>query len=152
MSNPIGNPTSTIIGGKAKGRLIGGNLSVFAALAGSEYLPTGTTGIKWEEKILFLEEVQESPYRIDRYLTTLETAGILDRIAGFVWGTCTKCIPDQPSFSVLEVLQQHIRNCPAFSGLMFGHNGQQFTLPIGVQVEIDADAGTIQMLESALID
>jgi len=86
-------------------------------------------------------------------LTTLRTAGILDRVAGFIWGTCNGCAPSDPSrsFTLLQVLQQNI-NVIAFSGLQFGHIGDQFTFLIGIQCEMDADAGTLQMLEPALQD
>src|SRR5690606_29860943 len=84
---PRRNRTMTLRGGKARGRLLGGNLTVLSALAGSPYLPD------FDGAILFLEDVSEAPYRIDRMLTTLKLAGILDRIAGFVFGECTDCEP-----------------------------------------------------------
>src|SRR5690606_35363831 len=74
------NRTLTIAGGKARGELVGGNLTVLTALAGSPYLPD------FAGKILFLEDVSEAPYRIDRMLSTLKLMGALDRIAGLVFG------------------------------------------------------------------
>jgi muramoyltetrapeptide carboxypeptidase len=146
IRNPPAYPTWTINAGRATGKLIGGNLSVLAGIIGSEYVPTD-----WSEYVLFLEDVGEAPYRIDRMLTELQLAGILEQVAGFVWGTCTNC-DDGTSFNVSQVLQQHLQplGVPAFSGLRFGHISEQLTLPIGVRVHLDANEGTLTMLESAV--
>jgi len=143
--------TRTITPGKARGKLIGGNLSVFAAMIGSEYLLKQHT----QGAILFLEDVDEAPYRIDRMLTQLHLAGFLHDIAGFVFGICSNCVPSNKneSLSLDQVLDQKVKHLgvPAFSGAMFGHDIEaQFTLPVGIEVSIDATAGTITMLESAV--
>ncbi|MEH2160417.1 MAG: LD-carboxypeptidase [Nostoc sp.] len=133
--------------GKARGKLVGGNLSVLSAMVGSPYLPS------WNKSILFVEEVGEDVYRIDRMLTQLKTAGILNQIAGFIFGQCTNCkLGDEPSFTLMQVLQQHILplGIPAWYGSMIGHIKDKFTLPIGVEVEINAELGTIRMLEAAV--
>ncbi|WP_392532520.1 LD-carboxypeptidase [Nostoc sp. C117] len=133
--------------GKARGKLIGGNLSVLTAMVGSPYLPS------WNKSILFVEEIGEDVYRVDRMLTQLKTAGILHQIAGFIFGQCTNCsLGDEPSFTLIQVLQDHILplGIPAWYGSMIGHIKDKFTLPIGVEVEIDANMGTIQMLEAAV--
>ncbi|AFZ14329.1 peptidase U61 LD-carboxypeptidase A [Crinalium epipsammum PCC 9333] len=138
----------TITPGKARGRLIGGNLSVLTAMMGSAYLPS------WQQKILFLEEVGEDIYRVDRMLTQLKLAGILQQISGFIFGQCTNCSPgkDNQSLPLQEVLLNHIQplHIPAWYGSMIGHIKDKFTLPVGVLVEINANTGTIQMLESAV--
>jgi muramoyltetrapeptide carboxypeptidase len=148
MQNTGTIKVETISSGKARGKLIGGNLSVLAATVGSAYLPA------WENSILFVEEVGEEVYRIDRMLTQLKLAGILDRISGFVFGQCTKCEAEKPqeSLTLSQVLSDHIRplRIPAWYGSMVGHIRDKFTLPIGLQVEIDADSGTIRLLESAV--
>jgi muramoyltetrapeptide carboxypeptidase len=148
MQNTGTIKVETISSGKARGKLIGGNLSVLAATIGSAYLPA------WENSILFVEEVGEEVYRIDRMLTQLKLAGILDRISGFVFGQCTKCEAEKPqeSLTLSQVLSDHIRplRIPAWYGSMVGHIRDKFTLPIGLQVEIDADSGTIRLLESAV--
>jgi muramoyltetrapeptide carboxypeptidase len=104
--------------------------------------------------ILFVEDIQEAPYRIDRMFTQLKLAGILDRAKGVVWGTCDGCDPGEGfgSLTIPDVLDDHVRplGVPAYSGAMIGHVDRQFTLPLGVQVELDADAGTLTMLESAV--
>ncbi|MDZ7996240.1 MAG: LD-carboxypeptidase [Nostoc sp. EfeVER01] len=145
--NPSEVRVETIASGKARGKLVGGNLSVLSAMVGSPYLPS------WNKSILFVEEVGEDVYRIDRMLTQLKTAGILNQITGFIFGQCTKCsLGDEPSFTLMQVLQQHILplGIPAWYGSMIGHIKDKFTLPIGVEVEIDAELGTIRMLEAAV--
>ncbi len=139
----------TIASGTARGRLIGGNLTVLAAIAGSAYLPD------WKGAILFLEDVREDIYRVDRMLTTLKLAGILDQLAGFVFGTCDQCGPGDGGFGALtfeELWADHIAplNIPAWSGATIGHGMPQWTLPVGAGVEIDAAAGSIRMLEPAV--
>jgi muramoyltetrapeptide carboxypeptidase len=139
----------TITPGKARGRLLGGNLTVLSAIIGTPYLPD------FEGSILFLEDIDERIYRVDRMLTQLALSGILGRVRGVVFGHCTNCAPGDGGFGSLtleEVLRDHLAplGVPAFSGAMIGHIRDQFTVPIGVEAEIDAGAGTITMLESAV--
>eukprot|EP01112_Ceratiomyxa_fruticulosa_P012068 TRINITY_DN3322_c0_g2_i1.p1 TRINITY_DN3322_c0_g2~~TRINITY_DN3322_c0_g2_i1.p1 ORF type:complete len:333 (+),score=76.28 TRINITY_DN3322_c0_g2_i1:127-1125(+) len=147
---PDGNYT-TITGGKANGTLIGGNLSVFVSLVGTPYFPNPFP----KNTILFLEDVEEAPYAIDRMLTQLDQAGVLPSINGFVFGRCPTCVSGLPpnlSFTLDQVLVQKIAplNIPSFYGALFGHIEEQITLPIGVAVEIDADQGLITFLEAAV--
>ncbi|MCP2729860.1 S66 peptidase family protein [Limnofasciculus baicalensis] len=148
--NLLSTSVETITSGKVRGRLVGGNLSLVTALVGSGYLPN------WDKMILFVEEVREDVYRVDRMLTQLKLAGILDKIAGFIFGQCTKCTAgedNEPSLTLQEVLLEHIQplGIPAWYGSMIGHIPDKFTLPLGVEVEIDADLGVIRMLESAVV-
>ncbi|MBM3808470.1 MAG: LD-carboxypeptidase [Acidimicrobiia bacterium] len=142
---PRKNRTLTITGGRASGELVGGNLTVLTALAGSPYLPD------FSGKILFLEDVEEAPYRVDRMLTTLKLMGALDRIAGFIFGECTDCDPGAGygSLSLDQIFDDHIKplRVPAYRGAMIGHIREQFILPVGGRVELDADAGTFRLLE-----
>ena len=136
----------TFRGGKATGRLLGGNLSVLSALVGTPYIPDMSGAI------LFLEEVGEAEYRIDRMLTQLALSGILGKVAGVVFGQCTNCGTDGSpgiGFSLSEILENHFKplGVPAFQGALFGHIANQFSLPVGIPAEIDADAGTIRILE-----
>ncbi len=139
----------TITPGKAKGILIGGNLTVLAGIIGSEYLPY------WKNKILFLEESKEEPYSIDRMLTQLKLAGVLDNISGFVFGKCVKCDAEEPqkAFLFKEVLEQHIKplGIPAFYGAMIGHIENKYTIPIGIEAEIDAEKCVMKLLEGAVV-
>ena len=140
--------TKTITPGVARGRLLGGNLSVLTALLGSPYLPD------FRDAILFLEDVHEAPYRIDRMLTQLALAGVLKAARGVVWGTCHECEPDAGfgSLTIPDLLDDHVKplGVPAWRGALVGHIDRQFTLPIGAEVEIDATAGSIRMLTAAV--
>jgi len=158
MSNPkeigdnlaqVANRIQTIYPGKARGRLVGGNLTVLSALLGSDYVP-GCDGA-----ILFLEDIGEDIYRIDRMLTQLKLAGLLDRIAGFVFGKCTNCNPGSGfgSLTLEQLFDDHIRplGIPSWHGAMIGHIPRQFVLPEGIPAEINADEGTIRLLEPAVV-
>jgi muramoyltetrapeptide carboxypeptidase len=135
-----------INGARSRGRLLGGNLSVLSAMIGSDYVPT------FNGAILFLEDVGESVYRIDRMLTQLKLAGILDQITGFVFGKCTDCSAGSNSLSMQQLLYDHIKplGIPAFYGAMISHEEDNITLPVGVEAEIDADRQTIHVLESGV--
>lgn len=138
----------TIRPGRATGPLIGGNLSVISGIVGSPYMPD-TSGT-----ILFLEDVGESPYRIDRMLTQLKLAGVLDGLAGFVFGQCRACGPGQSygSLTLEEILRDHVQpfGVPAYAGAWIGHVEPLWTLPIGGAVAMDAIAGTLQMQAPAV--
>jgi len=145
-----GPATKMLHPGKARGRLLGGNLSVLTALVGTPYLPDFTGAI------LFLEETNEAEYRIDRMLTQLALAGILGKVAGVVFGQCTHCEnPDGGfgNFTIYEVLDRRFAQLgvPAFQGAAIGHIAGQVSMPQGCMAEIDADAGTIRLLEPAVV-
>ncbi|CAD5951091.1 putative murein peptide carboxypeptidase [Planktothrix tepida] len=149
FQNPANIRVETLYPGQAQGRLVGGNLSVLSTLVGSEYLPS------WQGKILFVEDVGEDIYRIDRMLTHLKLAGILDQISGFIFSQCTSCTPgegNEPSLTLWQVLTDLIQplEIPAWYGSMMGHIRDQFTVPLGIEVEIDTKQGTIAMLENAV--
>jgi muramoyltetrapeptide carboxypeptidase len=150
LANPPHLKVEIITPGKVKGELIGGNLSVLTAMIGSVYLPF------WQNKILFVEEVGEDIYRVDRMLTQLRLAGILEQISGFIFGQCTNCKPEKPeeSLTLSQVLTDHIQplKIPAWYGSAIGHISDIFTLPLGIEVEINAYEGTIKLLESAVIE
>jgi muramoyltetrapeptide carboxypeptidase len=150
----IANPSTlpprihTLAPGRARGRLLGGNLTVLSSMVGSPYLGG------MEGAILFLEEVREPLSEVDRMLTQLEQAGLLPRIRGLVFGDCSRCQAPKiaGSLTLDSVLLSHLRSLriPAWRGSLIGHGEAQFTVPIGVQAEIDADEGTIQLLEPAV--
>lgn len=133
-------------GGKASGRLAGGNLTLLAALMGTPY-EIDTTGA-----ILFAEDVEEAVYRVDRMLTQLALGGKFDAMAGFVFGRCTRCEEQISSFSLEDVLRDRFGNGgkPAITGLSFGHIEQKLTLPVGIRATLDADAGTLTIDEAAV--
>jgi muramoyltetrapeptide carboxypeptidase len=139
------NRTRVITGGKAQGQLIGGNLTVLTALAGTPYLPD------FQDKILFLEDIEEQPYRIDRMMSTLKLMGALDKIKGFIFGDCNRCNPGNGwgSLTLDEIFADFIKplGIPAYRGAMIGHIPKQFIVPVGAMAEMDADAGTFRLLE-----
>lgn len=150
FKNPPNLQVEIIYPGQAQGRLIGGNLSVLSALVGSEYLPN------WQDTILFVEDVGEDIYRVDRMLTHLKLAGILDQISGFIFSQCTACTKgegNEPSLTLSQVLMDRVQplGIPAWYGSMIGHIRDQFTVPLGIPVKIDTSQSSITMLENAVI-
>jgi muramoyltetrapeptide carboxypeptidase len=144
----IEHRVQTITPGRAQGRLLGGNLTVLATLIGSGFLPD------WDASVLFAEDVNEAPYRIDRLFTQLQLAGILGVAHALIWGTCDECEPEDGfgSLTIPDILDDHVvpLGIPAWRGAMIGHVDRQFTLPIGADVEVDATAGTIRLLDPAV--
>ncbi|QHL89439.1 LD-carboxypeptidase [Nibribacter ruber] len=141
---------TTITPGTARGRLVGGNLTVLSSIIGSDYLP------HWKDAILFLEDINENVYKIDRMLTQLKLAGVLDEVKGVVFGKCSDCDPGSGSYGSLtleEVLEQHLQplKVPVYSGAMIGHITHKFTIPVGAMAEINAANGTIQLLNGVVV-
>jgi muramoyltetrapeptide carboxypeptidase len=139
------NRIQTLSPGVAEGIIVGGNLTVLTALAGSPYLPD------FQDKILFLEDVEEGPYRIDRMMSTLQLMGALDRIKGFIFGQCTDCEPSggYGSLTLHQILEDFIvpLSIPAYRGAMIGHIPKQFIVPIGAKVKMDAGKGMFELTE-----
>lgn len=136
----------TIRAGLARGRLLGGNLTVLSTLMGTPWLPD------FDGAILFLEDVNEAEYRVDRMLRQLALAGILERAGGVVFGTCRSCASDEPDyggFSLDRLLDDYLGplDIPAFVGANVGHIRGQLSLPHGAEVELDAGERTIRLLE-----
>lgn len=140
-------PVETIAGGAAEGRLVGGNLSLVAATVGTPYAIYAT------DAILFLEEVGEAPYRVDRLISQLRLAGVLDRVAGIALGGFTETGEvDAGQPGVLDVLRDLLGGLgvPVATGFPFGHVDDNWTLPVGARARLDADAGTLEVLEAAV--
>jgi muramoyltetrapeptide carboxypeptidase len=136
----------TLVAGQAEGTLTGGNLSTIAALLGTPYeIDTGG-------KILFIEEVNEEPFRIDRMLCQLKLAGKLAGVRGVLLGAFVRCeaAAGSASFTVEEVLKQYFSalEVPVLAGYPSGHLPEQPTLPLGSRVRLDATAGRLTLLES----
>jgi len=138
----------TIHGGVAEGRLIGGNLSMAAALAGTPF------AADFRDRLLFLEDVGEPPYRIDRMLTQLDQSVGFARAAGILLGIFQKSAPPDrdPSVTLDEVLDDHFARLrvPAVCGWSFGHVPHQMTLPVGVRARMDTASATLTLLEPAV--
>ena len=140
------NRLMTFAGGKARGRLIGGNLSLISPLVGTPYLPD------FDGAILFLEDVHEAFYRLDRMITHLLLAGKLDQVSGIVMGKFTKIPEEGNSFNLEEIIEQLLMplGVPVLRGLMIGHVLDKTTVPMGIMAELDADAQTLTLLEPAV--
>lgn len=138
----------TVRAGVAEGALVGGNLSVLSALVGTPF------GALTEGALLFLEDVGEQPYRVDRMLTQLELAGLLRGSAGLMGGVFENCEapPDSPRMPLADVIDARFGSAgvPALYGASFGHVRDQFTLPLGVRARLDAQAQTLTLLEAAV--
>ncbi|MFN2566377.1 MAG: LD-carboxypeptidase, partial [Gemmatimonadaceae bacterium] len=133
----------TLYPGRARGRLVGGNLSLLAALTGTPYA-ADLNGV-----ILVLEDVNEDVYRIDRMLTQLRLSGLLPTCAGIVFGAFTD-MPGEPGENVraLDALCDEIARdlrVPCFAGAPIGHIDDQWTIPLGAMAEMDAEAGTLMV-------
>jgi len=135
--------------GLGRGRLTGGNLAMIVATLGTAY-EIDTTGA-----ILFLEEINEEPYRIDRMLTQLWLAGKLQSCAGIALGNFKNCEAkgisiSGPSFTLREVIEERTTDLgiPVIYGLPFGHVKSKLTLPVGMQAELDATNKRLRLLHT----
>lgn len=145
------NRITRFVGGTAEGPLVGGNLTLLTNLMGTPYEPD------CRGKILFIEDVGEAPYRVDRMLTQLWLAGKLQEAAGLAFGKLTEAYDtcndfSGNTFSIEEVLRMRCEplGIPTVRGLMIGHVDDQTTVPLGINARLDADAGTLELLEPAV--
>lgn len=148
LENPDGCERACIVSGQAQGPLLGGNLTMLAASLGTPY------AYRFDGAILFLEEVSEHTYCVDRLLTHLKNAGVFGRVAGVVLGAFTGCKPENPpDFSTEQVVQEILGDLsvPVMSGLQCGHEKTTLTLPIGIPCALDTTSGTLTILEGAVV-
>ena len=150
LENPSGRPFHALSGGIAEGELTGGNLSLIAA----------TIGTPWEldarGKIIFIEDIDEAPYRIDRMLNQLRLAGKFEDCAGVAIGAWTRCAPAEGkrSLTIEEILRDLILPCgkPVLAGIEAGHCAPTLTLPLGLSYRMNAEAPSLELLESPFAD
>ncbi len=144
---PKGAPTVV------SGPLVGGNLTLVTATLGTPY------EIETDGKILFLEEVGEEPYSLDRMLCQLQQAGKLDKVVAILIDRCSKCKPAEyrpafeNTFSVEEIIQERIRavGVPALYGLAIGHVANKPVLPLGIRAQVDFEHKKISLVEPAVV-
>ncbi len=144
--------SKALVPGVVSAPLIGGNLSILCSLIGTPY------DVDYSGHILLLEEVGEATYRIDRMLTQLLNAGKLQYVKGIALGHFTGCDTkaDDPTFeyslSLDEVFMDRLGclGIPISKGFPFGHEAQNAAFPIGIEAELDAESGSIKLLESAV--
>lgn len=140
-------PPITLVGGRVEAPLVGGNLALLAALCGTK------SGLHAKGRILFLEDIGEPAYRLDRMLLQLEQAGVVEGAVGLAFGRFTGA-PDDDPHPVAAVIEEfaHRVGIPAVADLPFGHVEHNCTLPVGVRAALDADAATLTILEAAVSD
>ncbi len=135
--------------GQASGPLTGGNLALLSSLAGTAFAPV------FKKKIVFIEDVGEQPYRLDRMLTQLLQATDLAQAAGIALGVFNDCQPkpDSPSFSLPDALRDRLGGLgiPVVYGIPFGHVTHQATFPYGIEAKLDADKMSLTVLEAAVV-
>ena len=142
---PADAKPTKLVGGKATGRLLGGNLSLIAATIGTPY------AIEPDGAILFIEDVHEAPYRVDRMLSQLRLAGVLDAVSGVVVGSFTVDDPaDAPLVEAVVRDYLGVLKVPVLMNFPVGHAPNNATLPHGGRVELDADRGVLRVVESPL--
>jgi muramoyltetrapeptide carboxypeptidase len=139
-----------IRGGRARGPLGGGNLCLLAAMAGTPF------AFDAAGKIVFLEDIGEKPYRVDRMMTQLRQGGNLDKAAAIAYGVFLDCEanPNDKSLSLAETLtaQNEAIGVPAAYAFPFGHIPNQCVLPLGIMAEVDTVERTLTLLESAVTE
>lgn len=147
VENPRGEEFITISGGQVEGELIGGNLCLLANTIGTAY------EVDTEDKILFIEEVGEDPYAIDRMLTQLRLAGKFDKVAGILLGDFADCVASKPEYDdqlpLIKVFEDRLGTIgvPCIYNLQLGHCEPVLTLPFGIELKLNADKGYVELLE-----
>lgn len=148
LSNPSNITLTCRNKGCAQGKIVGGNLSLLVSTLGTPY------EINTKGSILFIEEVDEKPYAIDRMLTQLYLSRKLQQCRGFILGQFTDCnLPNyERSLTLEEIIEDRILslNKPTLSNFMSGHDYPKLTLPIGARARIDGYKGTIEILEKVV--
>ena len=148
LENPSGEPFRRFDGskrGRARGKLIGGNLQILCSLIGTPYLPP------LDGALLLIEEIGKPPYYIDGFLTQLRNAGALDAVAGIVLGKFLGCEDrrDKPSLPLKAVLESTLpQDKPILENVHAGHGADKLSLPLGLVYELDTEAETLSLLES----
>ncbi|MGH7797499.1 MAG: S66 peptidase family protein [Candidatus Binatia bacterium] len=129
--------------GKIESEIMGGCLSILVTTLGTPY------EIDTRGKLLFLEDVGEQPYRVERMLTHLKMAGKLDEVAGVLFGDFTNC-DGTNSRGIREIVGDIFDKAPypVVMGMRAGHGGENLALPFGVKMKLDGDAAILQMLEA----
>ncbi len=150
IKNPRNEKIYVLTKGRAQGRLIGGNLSIFASLIGTEYFP------KIKDAVLLLEDVNEAPYRIDRMFNQLKLAKIFKQIKAVVLGHFVNCVePDttKKSFTLNEVVIEYFQRMkiPVMYNLRHGHVKENITMPFGIKCVVNASRGFVEINDNAVM-
>ena len=141
INNPEKEEILTIVEGSCEGSIIGGNLALIAATMGTEY------EIDTKGKILFIEDIGESIYRLDRMLTQLDLGGKFKDCEGIIFGDFADCNKEHENdFELQELIKDIILkyNKPCISNLKSGHCSPMVSIPFGVNCKLDATNKTIE--------
>jgi muramoyltetrapeptide carboxypeptidase len=137
----------TINGGKAEGELIGGNISVLDSMIGSKFEPD------FRDKLVYLEEIEEKTYKVDKMLFHLLEATNLREAAGIALGVMGDCnTGEAPTLSLKEAIGDLLDplDMPVSYGLSFGHIKEMITLPNGIRARLNADRNSLKLLEKTV--
>jgi muramoyltetrapeptide carboxypeptidase len=150
ISIPSGYHVEKINGGNAVGTIIGGNLSLIARMIGTGFLPS------FKDKLIFIEDTEEEPYRLDAYLSQLFQATDISKARGFVIGEMTKTEPKygrKKSWTALEVIKDYFAglNKPVIYNFPCGHGKEKITIPVGVKAFLDADKKLLEIREAGIV-
>ena len=150
LRNPDNEKIVSYNNGSASGILLGGNLSLILTLFGTPYIPD------FKNSILIFEDVDEEPYRVDRYLSQFLNSGTFSQIKGMIIASMTDCGPTertQPTLSLDEVLNDYIKyiKVPILKNLIYGHIPRKNTIPFGIKANIDTKTKKIKILENCVI-
>jgi len=149
--NTVGNPefdTYTISSGVAEGELSGGNISVLDSIIGTVYEPD------FKDKLVYLEEIEEKTYKVDKMLFHLLAATNLKQASGIVLGVFKDCnVNEEPGISLRQALDDLLKplNIPIAYGLPFGHINNKITIPFGIKARMNANEATLELLEKAVL-
>jgi muramoyltetrapeptide carboxypeptidase len=132
--------TRTLRAGRASGTLLGGCLALVTTLLGTPYSPDYTGAI------LFLEDVGESSYKIDRYFAHLRQAGVFDQISGLILGDFLDCEGEESDFTVQELINEYFGTAdyPVITDFPYGHGDRKISMPVGAKCTLDTEANSVR--------
>lgn len=150
LKNPNDEPLKILKQGNAHGQILGGNLSLLACLLGTPFQPS------MRNSIMFLEDIEEAPHRVDRLLAHLLNIGILKTLSALVFGKFTDCNPanpEEPHLTIDQVQEEYTKKitCPVVANFQYGHIARKLTVPLGLQAALKTDQNKIEIPESAVI-
>jgi muramoyltetrapeptide carboxypeptidase len=146
---PADEPVQALKTGKGTGRLLGGNMALLISIMGTPYLPS------FKDAVLFLEDIGEEPYRVDRMIAQLRHASILGGAKAVLIGQFSDCGPKdatKPTLTLDELFREAsaVTPAPLMVNLPFGHEPRKMTMPIGIRVRVDTGKKTVEYLESGV--
>jgi len=149
LQNPNNEKFFVLTKGRAEGRILGGNLSLFTSLMGTEFFP------QVKGSILLFEDINEAPYRIDRMLNQIRLAKIFNLIRGVILGDFINCYendPDKKSFTLNEVIFEYFKKLkiPVMYNIRHGHIKDNITIPFGLKCIMNTTKSTLEIPENAV--